>query len=226
MSQFVYVMEDRNSQLLKIGISIDPEFRVEQINKDFGCDAFVAGVLRVDDARKTERFLHGMLAAHRVVGEWFEIPERQKSYLLAYFSDKPTSNEANKRAAQTIVKVRPQATLRANAGGRKDTGTAQTSTGVFVPKYLKKYGIERHREAVGLAIGAACQRGRAAARCLADVPDSLIEELVASGYSVSTRLNRDANKSRIMVIMWGPRRGSPQPWALAERTTVALMGRE
>lgn len=89
MSQFVYALEDKNTHLLKIGISIDPEFRAAQVSKDFGCDAVVVGVLKVEDARRTEQFLHGMLAERRVVGEWFEVPEHQKSYLLAYFSDKP-----------------------------------------------------------------------------------------------------------------------------------------
>jgi DNA-binding Xre family transcriptional regulator len=93
MNQFVYVMEDQNTQLLKIGISIDPEFRAKCVNADFGCNAVVIGVLEVQNAVKTEQFIHGMLESCRVVGEWFEVPSRQKEYLLAYFSEKKTSNQ-------------------------------------------------------------------------------------------------------------------------------------
>ncbi|GAA3995064.1 hypothetical protein GCM10022631_01440 [Deinococcus rubellus] len=79
MSQFVYVLEDKNTHLLKIGISIDPEFRAKQVSKDFGCDAVVLGILEAADARRMEQFIHGMLADSRVVGEWFEVSERQRS---------------------------------------------------------------------------------------------------------------------------------------------------
>lgn len=72
MNQQVYVLEDRNSGLLKVGISIDATARVGQVNRTFGCDAVVVGVLEVQDAAKTERFIHGMLEDCRVVGEWFE----------------------------------------------------------------------------------------------------------------------------------------------------------
>ncbi len=91
MSQFVYVMEDQNTHLLKIGISADPEFRAEQVNRQFGSQANVIGVLAVADAARTERFIHGMLEKNRVVGEWFEATERQKNYLLAYFENPVTA---------------------------------------------------------------------------------------------------------------------------------------
>lgn len=88
MTQQVYILEDKNSGLLKVGISVDVAVRVGQVNKEFGCDAEIIGVLDVNDAAKTERFIHGMLEDGRVVGEWFEVSERKKNYLLAYFTDR------------------------------------------------------------------------------------------------------------------------------------------
>lgn len=85
----MYVLENRATGLLKIGISVDPEFRAMVVSRDFGCDAVVLGIQQADAAARTERFLHGMLADRRVVGEWFEVPERQRGYLLAYFTDQP-----------------------------------------------------------------------------------------------------------------------------------------
>lgn len=104
MSQFVYMLEDRNTQLLKIGISIDPEFRAKQISKDFSADAFVAGILAVEDAQKTEQFLHSMLAERRVVGEWFELDDRQRSYLLTYFTDKQPPRKSSKLSMSMVLK--------------------------------------------------------------------------------------------------------------------------
>ncbi|WP_339096154.1 GIY-YIG nuclease family protein [Deinococcus sp. VB142] len=88
MTQQVYVLRDRNSGLLKVGVSMDVQARVGQVNREFGCEAEVIGVLNVVDALRTERFIHGMLEDCRVVGEWFEVPERKQNYLLAYFTDK------------------------------------------------------------------------------------------------------------------------------------------
>lgn len=88
MTQQVYVLQDRNSGLLKVGVSVDVQARVGQVNREFGCEAVVIGVLNVVDALRTERFIHGMLEDCRVVGEWFEVSERKQNYLLAYFTDK------------------------------------------------------------------------------------------------------------------------------------------
>ncbi|SMB93284.1 GIY-YIG nuclease family protein [Deinococcus hopiensis] len=107
MTQFVYVLEDKNTHLLKIGISLDPEFRAKQVGKEFGTDVVVAGVLKVDDARRTEQFLHSMFSERRVVGEWFELTEKQKGYLLAYFIDKPQKRDA--RGTKAPPKRRPPA---------------------------------------------------------------------------------------------------------------------
>ncbi|UQN10147.1 GIY-YIG nuclease family protein [Deinococcus sp. QL22] len=105
MSQFVYVLEDQNTHLIKIGISVDPEFRAKQVGKDFGTATVVAGILNVDDAFKTERFFHAMFADRRVVGEWFELTEQQKTYLLAYFSDKLKRPVAQPRSMKSIVTI-------------------------------------------------------------------------------------------------------------------------
>lgn len=105
MSQLVYIMADQKTDLLKVGVSVDPEFRAGQISKQFGCDAVVLGILRVEDAIKTERFIHGMLAGCRVVGEWFEVSPQQRGYLLAYFSEKP------KQAPKVAQVARPRPAL-------------------------------------------------------------------------------------------------------------------
>lgn len=89
MTQQVYILEDKKSGLLKVGISVDVLVRVGQINKAFGCNAEVIGVLDVANAAKTERFIHGMLGDCRVVGEWFEVDDSRRGYLLTYFDAKP-----------------------------------------------------------------------------------------------------------------------------------------
>ena len=79
MGQFVYVLEDRTTHLLKIGISVDPDFRRHQIDRAFGTDAALLGVLEVDNARRTERFIHVMLAPHRVVASGSRCRTRRKA---------------------------------------------------------------------------------------------------------------------------------------------------
>ena len=106
MSQFVYLLEDQNTQLIKIGISIDPEFRAKQIDIAFGTDTKILGILEIEDAARTEKFIHGMLSAHRVIGEWFEIDSKQKNYLLAYFDDKIPP--AKIKAVQKTTSFLPQ----------------------------------------------------------------------------------------------------------------------
>ena len=78
-------MQDRSSQLIKVGISTSPDARAEQVAREFGADVIILGLLDVEDARAAEKFLHGALEKYRVVGEWFQIDERRLSYLLAFF---------------------------------------------------------------------------------------------------------------------------------------------
>lgn len=83
MSQKVYVMQDCSSLLVKIGISHNPDTRVGQVAQEFGADVVILGLLEVEDARAAEKFLHGALERHRVMGEWFQIEEKKLNSTLA-----------------------------------------------------------------------------------------------------------------------------------------------
>lgn len=133
MTQQVYVLEDRNSGLLKIGVSLDVQRRVGQVNRDFGCEAEVIGVLSVTDALRTERFIHGMLEDCRVVGEWFEVPQRKRNYLLAYFTDK--AMERPKFTSNLPPRQMPQVT-QVNSDGWSEVRAA-------VKEAMKREGVSQ-----------------------------------------------------------------------------------
>lgn len=148
MKQYVYILEDKNTQLIKIGISVDPEFRATQVSKDFGCDAVVKGILEVQDAYKTERFIHGMLSDCRVVGEWFEVPDKKKGYLLTYFEDKPEpkTREAGKsllRAKQKAQQSKPQCTTGMNKEVRQAVKNRIGELGLTQAELARRADMER-----------------------------------------------------------------------------------
>lgn len=83
--QHVYAMQDCDTGLIKFGISCEPEARASAIAKDFSANVEILGILKAEDAKASEKFIHKSLAEHRVMGEWFSLPESVKNYALAFF---------------------------------------------------------------------------------------------------------------------------------------------
>lgn len=106
MKQLVYAMRDRNTQLVKIGISVDPNIRVLNVARQFCAEVELLGTLEVEDAKKVEQFMHSALSAHRVMGEWFQPDAKTLSYVLAFFVKPPESITPSKDGrVQAIAKT-------------------------------------------------------------------------------------------------------------------------
>jgi hypothetical protein len=59
----------------KIGISQQPEVRIQQLNIPGVLDLKLLHTVPTMFARKTERFVHDALQDYRVSSEWFKLPE-------------------------------------------------------------------------------------------------------------------------------------------------------
>jgi len=75
----VYLIEDRDTGLVKVGISGDPESRVKQLQGQFaghsGSDLRLVRAARTrsrEEARVFEQRVHAAIACHARGGEWFE----------------------------------------------------------------------------------------------------------------------------------------------------------
>lgn len=85
-AQKLYAMTDRNTGLLKIGVSVNPNVRAREVAKQFNANVELLGTLEVEDARKVEQFMHKTLSKFRVMGEWFQPDRETKNYVLAFFN--------------------------------------------------------------------------------------------------------------------------------------------
>lgn len=73
-NEFIYVIAGRG--LVKVGYSSDPHRRAKGISHAIGYGVSVVAFERVPcgTGYKAEKAAHAMLAAHRVFGEWFDVP--------------------------------------------------------------------------------------------------------------------------------------------------------
>ena len=122
-------------------------------------------MLEVDNARRTERFIHGMLAPHRVVGEWFEVPDAQKGYLLAYFTDTAPQRRRPATAPQLVgAQHHPVAAKHAEQGGPilPDAVMPLTAAQKLIWLYIDRYPGEHSVHSLYAALGVTADRAFAA----------------------------------------------------------------
>ncbi len=70
----VYIIGERGSDVLKIGISTDPARRLNDLRFSNPYDIQVLWERPVEHARLVEKNVHQALASVRIRGEWFKIP--------------------------------------------------------------------------------------------------------------------------------------------------------
>jgi hypothetical protein len=66
--------------LFKIGIAADVEQRLSTLQAATPYDLTIVAKMRVAHATRIESFIHDLLAKHRVRGEWFRLPEGEKTW--------------------------------------------------------------------------------------------------------------------------------------------------
>lgn len=81
---YLYIIENVDNGLVKIGYSLDPQRRCASLQTGSSAELRVAHVASVDPSRALvlERKLHQEMGHARVRGEWFAIPVDQASGLL------------------------------------------------------------------------------------------------------------------------------------------------
>lgn len=74
---FIYVIApvDTSLKQCKLGISVDPERRLRQLQTGFPTRLAVhhREVVKHEDARSLEKLLHRDIGHHRLTGEWFAL---------------------------------------------------------------------------------------------------------------------------------------------------------
>lgn len=79
--QVVYVIEHEHGYV-KIGRSNNPRSRVRHLQTACPYDLHIAGVIDCPDAVLTESRLHEKFEDRKKNGEWYNLTNRQKQYLL------------------------------------------------------------------------------------------------------------------------------------------------
>lgn len=103
MNQALYAMRDKGTGLIKFGISNNPPNRTVEVAKQFGADVELLGVLQTENACASERFVHNSLEEYRVMGEWFDLPDRVRAYALAFFNPTSATTPRQKKAKSKKV---------------------------------------------------------------------------------------------------------------------------
>lgn len=70
---FIYLM--KGGDYHKIGLSVDPEKRRQQIATGMPFNIELIHTISTDDMKKAEKRLHDLFASKRVGGEWFELDD-------------------------------------------------------------------------------------------------------------------------------------------------------
>lgn len=81
---YLYIIENCDNGLVKIGYSLDPQRRCAGLQTGSSAELRVAHTVEVaaDRAQLLERKLHLEMGYARVRGEWFSIPAEQAGRLL------------------------------------------------------------------------------------------------------------------------------------------------
>lgn len=73
MSGFVYAIQNRGSGLVKIGVAVNLERRLAQLQCQSGMPLELLASARHELPRLTEEHLHRLFAGERELGEWFRL---------------------------------------------------------------------------------------------------------------------------------------------------------
>lgn len=90
MQEYVYLFQ--SGQYAKIGISINPHFRLATIlnsehPRDLPCRPELIHTIAVDGARRAERAIHQFFQDLRVAGEWFTLSDSNIEWFRAQTAD-------------------------------------------------------------------------------------------------------------------------------------------
>jgi len=78
----------RSGDLLKIGVSVNPQKRLKKLKTGCAFPPSVAKTWDTDDAYGDERTLHAMFSSKRTFGEWFSLDDGDIERIDTYFSSK------------------------------------------------------------------------------------------------------------------------------------------
>lgn len=80
---FVYLMEHQEQDLYKIGFSVSPRRRVEEVAKAEGAAVELICSIPAADMRALERELHQQYREKRIRGEWFRLSQYDIAAIVA-----------------------------------------------------------------------------------------------------------------------------------------------
>ena len=84
-SAFVYFMECPSLGVLKIGMATDPRKRLKRVQTGCPGRLHLRTVIRVDDARAFEAYLHQRHQKDRIHGEWFRATPELRELATSWF---------------------------------------------------------------------------------------------------------------------------------------------
>jgi len=91
--RYVYIIRAANTNTYKIGITINPEQRLRQLQSSSPVDLAIVCAKNVDDAPGAELHIHTMYAANRKHLEWFTLKPKDVKTIVAYLSGNITAFE-------------------------------------------------------------------------------------------------------------------------------------
>ncbi len=93
----IYIIGEPGSDVLKIGISVNPAHRLRDIKISNPSDVEVLWEQAVDNARRVERNVHLVLVDLRIRGEWFKVSLREAVAVVEKIIAKEPENEKEER---------------------------------------------------------------------------------------------------------------------------------
>ncbi len=81
---FVYLIKYGESNLYKVGLSIDPSRRLQQLQKSSPESLKLLGTIKTDDMVKLEAYFHTLYSSSRHTREWFRLDENQVAEFMRY----------------------------------------------------------------------------------------------------------------------------------------------
>jgi hypothetical protein len=81
---FVYLMRNKRNGFVKIGWSINPEFREKTLQSE---EPEITLIWKSDGTRAAEAALHFKFAAKRLRGEWFELSDADVEVIQSNFAE-------------------------------------------------------------------------------------------------------------------------------------------
>lgn len=79
---FLYLFHELDTNIYKIGISNDPERRLNDLQTGSSRKIELAAYIKCEHAVVIEQSLHDQLSKYRLRGEWFELPKHVVLHIL------------------------------------------------------------------------------------------------------------------------------------------------